>query len=113
MRISASSSTIRMSCAIADRTQFHGLVDCVETLRSTNLRGGETETDAGALRLPVFQHQLSLMIFHDLFDDGQTQAGAFCPGRNVRLGQLLAALLREALAVVLDNHDGLAVLFRD
>src|SRR6266566_9795422 len=113
MRISASSSTIRMSCAMADRAQFHGLVGCIETRRSTNLRGGEMETDAGALRLPILQHQPSLMIFHDLLDDRQTQPGAFCPGRNIRLGQLLAAMLRQALAVVLDNHGGLAVLLRD
>src|ERR1700746_1350160 len=114
MRMSASSSTIRTSCAMADRAQFHGLIGCIETLRSANLRGGKMETDAGALRLPILQDQHSMMIFHDLLDDGQSQAGALCPRGNIRLGQLLAPMPRQPLPVVFDNHDGgLAIFLRN
>src|SRR3989442_15418023 len=107
MRMSASSSTIRMSCAMAGRVQFHGLVSLIQTLWGSRFRGGKDEPDPWPLRLPIFQHQLSQVIFHDLFDDGETQAGSFRPGRNVWLGQPLAALLRQALTVVLDGHRGL------
>src|SRR5205814_8716523 len=118
MRLSASSSTIRTSCAMADPAQlhgaqFHGLIRCIETLRSANLRGGKMETDAGALRLPILQDQLSVMIFHDLLDDGQTQACALCPRRDVRVGQLLAPMLRQPLPVIFDNHGSLAILLRN
>src|SRR6516162_8924074 len=113
MRLSASSSTIRTSCAMADRAQFHGLIRYIEMLGRADLRGGKMETDAGALHLSVFQHQLSVMIFHDLLDDGQTQAGALCPRRDIRLSQLLAPLLRQALPVVFDNNGGLTVLLRN
>src|SRR6202045_2284946 len=92
MRISASSSTIRTSCAMADRARFHGLIRCIGTPRSASFRGGEMEADAGTLRLFTLQNQLSMVIFHDLLDDGQTQARAFCPRGDVRLGQLLSAM---------------------
>src|ERR1700761_8243414 len=104
MRISASSSTIRISCAMADRALCHGLIRCIETLRGANLRGGKMETDAGALRLPILQDQLSVMIFHDLLDDGQTQACALCPRGDIRLRQLLAPMLWQAFPIVFNNH---------
>src|SRR5271156_4582509 len=113
MRMSASSSTIRISCAMADRAQFHGLIRCIEALRSANFRGGEMEIDAGALPLSVLQDQLSVMIFHDLLDDGQTQARTLYPRGDIRLGQLLAPMLRQASPIVFDNHGGLAILLRD
>src|SRR6184192_1303108 len=113
MRMSASSSTIRTSCAMADRAQFHGLIRSIETLRSANLRRGKMETNAGALRVPILQSQLSMMIFHDLLDDGQTKACALCPRRNIGLGQLLAPMLRQPLPVVFDNHGRLAVLLQN
>src|SRR5438270_4612354 len=110
MRMSASSSTIRTSCAMADRAQFHGLIRSIETLRSANIRRSKMETNAGALRVPILQSQLSMMIFHDLFDDGQTKACALCPRRNSRLGQLLAPMLRRLVPVVFDDHGRLAIL---
>src|SRR6185437_13552057 len=113
MRMSASSSTIKMSCAMTDRAQFQGLLGGSRVCRRTNFGGGEYQPDPRSFPLCILQHQLSLMIFHDLLDDGEAQAGPLCPGRHVRLGQPLAALLRQASAVILDNGRGLAALLGD
>ena len=44
------------------------------------------------------------MIFHDFFYDRETEAGALGPRRHIRLGEALAALDREAAAIVGDAH---------
>ena len=54
------------------------------------------EADAGTLRLSIFQNQLSMVIFHDLLDDGQTKSGALEVGGDVRLRQPLTSFLGEA-----------------
>src|SRR5581483_11077832 len=101
MRMSASSSTIRMSCAMADRTQLRGGEDRTEARRGVRI-GGEHQPDAGAALFPISQHQLAVVIFHDLFHDSETQAGALRASRDVGLGQALAALLRQPFTIVLD-----------
>src|SRR5215471_14872239 len=111
MRMSASSSTIRMSCAMADRAQFQGLLGCLRTRRPAHLRRSEDQADASALWLSVFQHQLCLVVFHNLFDDRKTQARPFQPSRDIRFGQPLAVLPRQALSVVFDDNGGLALFF--
>src|SRR6266404_2449079 len=113
MRMSASSSTISMSCAMGDRAQLHRLVGRIGTLCDAGFGGSKDKPDPRPFRLGIFQHQLSLMIFHDLLDDGETEARPFGPGRDIRLGQALAALLGQALTVVLDNYPGLARSFSD
>src|SRR5690242_20186034 len=45
------------------------------------------------------------MIFHDLLDDSEAQAGALRARCHIWLGQPLAAVPRQALAVVFDR-DG-------
>src|SRR5271165_5838485 len=104
MRMSASSSTIRMSCAMADRAQLHRLLRSIRVFGRPALGNGEDEPHPRAVRFPILQHQLALMIFQDLLDDGETQTGSLCSGRDVRLGQPLAALLRQAFAIVLDDY---------
>src|SRR6266851_4890392 len=113
MRMSASSSMISMSCAMGDRAQLHRLVGSIRTLWDAGFGGSENKPDPRPFRLGILQHQLSLVIFHDLLDDGETETRPFGPGRDIRLGQPLAALLGQALTVVLDNHRGLARSFND
>src|SRR5271167_831950 len=102
MRMSASSSTIRMSCAMSNRTQLQRLGGGVRTFRRAGL-GGEDQPDPRPLRFPIFQHQLSPVIFHDLLDDGEAQTRPLRPRRYIGLGQSLTALARQAFAVVLDD----------
>src|SRR4051794_12016427 len=47
------------------------------------------------------------MIFHDLFHDGETQAGSFRASRDIGLGQTLAAVRRQAFAVILNRNGNL------
>src|SRR5215472_9380424 len=104
MRMSASSSTINMSCAMADRAQLHGLAGTIEMLRAAGLGGAEDKADFCSFRLGVLQHQLSLVIFHDFFHNGETETSALRPRRHVGLGQLFAVMPWQALAVVFDNN---------
>ena len=53
------------------------------------------------------------MIFHDLLDDSEAQPGALGPRRHIGLGQPLAAIMRQALAVILDNDQHLPVPLAD
>src|SRR6516162_5060216 len=106
MRMSTSSSTIRMSCAMTGRAQLPQLFGVVRTIRYAGF-GREYQLYPCPVRFPVFQYELSLVIFHDLLDYGETQTGPLCARRDIRLGQSLAALLRQAVAIVLDDHRGL------
>src|SRR4051794_29352737 len=45
------------------------------------------------------------MVLHDLFYDRKAKAGAFAARGHIGLGQPLATLHREALAVVLDDDS--------
>src|ERR1700746_3059616 len=107
--MSASSSTIRMSCAMGNRTQIPGRR--LVRFGSDDRPGlaGEYQPNPGAAPLAVFQHQFSLMIFHDLLDDGEAQSGALRARRHIGLGKPLTALLRQALAVILDDDHDFAV----
>src|SRR5947209_20408024 len=100
--MSASSSTIRMSCAMGNRTQLGGGIG-LDGASGGAAFTGENKPHSRAPRLAILQHQLSQMIFHDLLDDGEAQAGALGAGCYVGLGQALAILPRQALAVVLDD----------
>src|SRR3954452_13749085 len=97
--MSASSSTIRMSCAMGYRTQLGGAGSNGETSIA-----GKHQRHPRTARFSIFQHQLPLMIFHDLFDDSEPQAGALRARRHIGLGQPLAIVLRQAFAVVLDGY---------
>src|SRR6266852_2046747 len=104
MRMSTSSSTIKMSCAMVDCAQLHRLLCSIREFHCADLGNREDELDPRPIGLPIFQNQLAAVIFHDLLDDGETQASSLCAGRDIRLGQPLAALLRQAFAVVLDGY---------
>src|SRR5437763_15390714 len=106
--MSASSSTIRMSCAMGNRTQFRGPVGRIWTERGTGI-AGEYQPHPCAATLAIFQHQLSQVIFHDLFDDSEAQPRALGSRRHIGLGEPLAALLRQAFTVILDDDQDLAV----
>src|SRR5580700_12191114 len=99
MRMSASSSTIRMSCAMRDFAQI-GRLFWIGAPGGAGLRH-EDQAHPSADRLGIFQKQLALVIFHDLLDDGEPQAGTLGSRRDVGLGQSLAAALRQAFAIVL------------
>ena len=63
----------------------------------------------------IFERQRAAMLLDDLLDDGEAEAGALAAfGRDVRLEQLGAVLLRQARAVVDDlDLDQLAVAAQD
>src|SRR5260370_34433180 len=52
----------------------------------------------------VGKRKKTAVIFHDLLDDRETETGALAASRHVGLGEALAPLLRQALAVVLDDN---------
>src|ERR1700722_16167068 len=101
MRMSASSSTIRMSCAMSNRTHISRCRR--RTANGAAVLGHEYQPDACPARFGIFQQQLALMILHDLLDDGEAQAGALGARRHVGLGQSLAVALRQALSIVPDR----------
>src|SRR5580658_1461666 len=116
IRMSASSSTIRMSCAMNDHFRFLLRL----TLRERSLRvalrqggaafhrvgrtRGEDQADLRPAIAAILEYQFARMVFHDLLDDGKPQPRPLGAGRDIRLGQGLPALPRQALAVVLDHQ---------
>src|SRR5215472_14942050 len=98
--MSASSSTIRMSCAMGYRAQLGGFGGRADGRMRL---AGKNQRDPSSARFPILQQQFPLVIFHDLLDDSEPQAGALRAGRHVRLGQALAVLARQAFSVVLDR----------
>src|SRR5471032_3073361 len=73
----------------------------------------EYQTDARTATLAVLEHQRAAMVFHDLLDDRESQPGTLAARRHIRLGQAVAAFLRQALAIVLDDDaDGGALVLQ-
>src|SRR5580658_1770965 len=101
IRISASSSMTRMSCAMSRRllhhwtTRLHGRPG-----RHPRLAAIEHQQDARAAAVAVLEQQLAAMVFHDLLDDGKPKAGALGARRHIGLDQPLASFVRQASAVV-------------
>src|ERR1700722_1212504 len=100
MRMSASSSTIRISCAMGNRIQVR-LGGRRGDNRSVSL-GCKHQSDARSACFRVLEKKLALVIFHDLFDDGEPQTGALGSCCDIRLRKPLATALWQSLAVVLD-----------
>src|SRR5580704_17680910 len=101
MRMSASSSTIRMSCAMGDCTQVHPRRLTVAD--NAVSFGNEYQLYPGSGRLRILEQQPALVIFHDLLDDGEAQAGALRPCRHIGFGETLAAALGQSFAIILDG----------
>src|SRR6188768_505960 len=100
-RMSSSSSTMRISDAIND--PFLLIFQSFFTFPRRSggflifLCEGQSQGDFGAL--PAFgigENDLPAMVFHDLAYDRQTQAGALAAGGDIRLGQAVAMLRRQA-----------------
>src|SRR5260370_31261327 len=111
VQMSRSSSTMRMSWAMTLQTVRDGLSGSLCGCRMWSSRRDflrvtpEYQTDARAATLAVVQRKITAVIFHDLLDDRETEAGALAAGRHVRLGCALPPLLPEAVAAVLDNNS--------
>ena len=104
VQMSGSSSTMRMSGAMRPSlTGSRIIVRRSGTADAISSRLPEYQTDARAATLAVVQREIAAVIFHDLLDDRETQAGALAARRHVGLGQALAPLLRQAVAIVLDD----------
>src|SRR6478672_3793158 len=109
-RMSSSSSTMRISDAISDPfllifASFYvgGLFRPFDVFLDE--REGERNLGAPALFLASFgigEGDIPAMVFHDLAHDRQTQPRALGPGGDVRLGQPVAMLRRQANAIVGD-----------
>jgi len=63
-------------------------------IRDAGFGGGEYQLYPRPACFSIFQHEFSLVIFHDLLNYGETQAGPFRAGCYLGLGQSLPALLR-------------------
>src|ERR1700730_10900180 len=117
VQMSRSSSTMRMSWAMTLQTVRDGLSGSLCGCRMRSSRRDflrvtpEYQTDARTATLAVIKPAITAVIFHDLLDDREAEAGALAAGRHVRLGEPLAPLLRQAFAVVLDDnaHGGIVV----
>src|SRR5262249_21303902 len=112
IRMSASSSTIRMSCAMGSGTQLGRHNSGRGPLNDAGV-ADKNQRHARPVRLPVREQQLTAVIFHDLPDDGEAQTRALGSGRHIGFGQALAALLRQALTVVFDSDRDVMVILRD
>src|ERR1700681_32391 len=120
VQMSRSSSTIRISWPMALQTVRNVICGSLCGCRMWSSRRDflrvtpEYQTDARTATLAVVQSEIAAMIFHDLLDDRETEAGAFAARRHVRLGEALAPLFRQAFAVVLDDnaHGGILVAQR-
>src|SRR5579872_1100148 len=97
VRMSASSSTTRMSFAmplgfyLSDRLR-----------RGFYLGRMEHKSYARTAAIAILEHQLAMMVFHDFLDDRKPQSRAFGMRRHIGLDQAVAALARQAAAVILD-----------
>src|SRR5258707_11087082 len=101
IRMSSSSSTIRMSCAMRDRPRLD-----LAALRRRFLHAApEHQADPRAAARRVLETQLASVVLHDLLDDRQPQPRAFGPRRDVGLGQPLPSLRWQAAAIVVDLDD--------
>src|SRR5665213_3483046 len=108
MRMSASSSMTRISCAIACR--FHRSSGHLDVGGGPRLRLAEGEADARAAALAILHDEPAAVVFHDLLDDGKAEAGALGAGCDVGFGQPLPALLRQTAAVILDGEHHLTAV---
>src|SRR5687767_10523031 len=103
-RMSASSSTTRMSAAIS------GLAHCVLRLNigwfglpwTTRCKSEPHPgpPPAGRDRRRVVELDPAAMLLEDALHDGEPEAGAFLPGRHIRFEQSIAIFLRQADAVI-------------
>src|SRR5215469_3200051 len=100
-RMSASSSTTRMSCAMGalpfDAFSFvsFGFIG----FGDTRIAAHEQQRHARAATGTIIEAQLAAVVFHDLLDDRQTETRAAGARGDVRLGQPIALLVRQADAV--------------
>src|SRR6185312_3294639 len=69
----------------------------------------QRQADARAAQAAILEDQLAAMVFHDLFHDRKSEAGPLAARRHVRLGQSIPLFARQALAIVLDLYDGVAL----
>src|SRR5690348_12165297 len=105
-RISASSSTIRMSCAIDLAEPRSGQGPDVGCRRRSP--GDENELHRGATAGTVAKNKIAAMVFHDLLDDGETEASAFGASGDIGLRQPVALGPRQASPVVFHQDRHLA-----
>src|SRR5579872_956384 len=96
-RMSVSSSTTRMSCAMGalpfDAFGFSGVGDAC-------IAAHEQQRHTRPAAAAILEMQFAAMVFHDLLDDRQAETGATGARRDVWLGQAIALLVRQADAVV-------------
>src|SRR5262245_56992922 len=91
--MSASSSTISTSCAMSGDPHSL-LLDLAE--RSAR----KDKCHFRSATVVVAEDEAPAMVLRDLLDDRQPEAGALGPRRHIGLGQALAPLDRQPLAVV-------------
>src|SRR5258706_6959964 len=98
MRMSASSSTIRMSCAmdLAEPRSNGGAGILARRHRYLGKYEFHRRPAAGA----VVECQLAAMVFHDLLDDGKAEPRTLRAGGHIGLGQTATLGLGQAPPVI-------------
>src|SRR5262249_43644799 len=107
-RMSASSSTIKMSRAMSLEQPCARI--CLDGLYRRRRPIHEDQPDRGPPARSVVQYQIAAVLLHDFFNDGEAEPGALDPRCDIGLGQAVALDLREAAAIVLDQDRGDAPL---
>src|SRR5271166_866682 len=107
-RMSGSSSTIRISCAMGHLHAVGAVGFVVYAGRGSILTPGsrnrQDQADAGAGPVcAVFQQDGTAMVLQDLLDDGEAEAGALGLVRHVRFRQSGTVFLGQADAVIADG----------
>src|SRR5580658_8635160 len=97
--MSASSSMTRISCAISCRFHRFDVACCV---REPCVGLAEDHDHPRAAARTVLEHELAMMILHDLFYYGEPESCTFRARRHIGFGQPLASFLRQAAPVILD-----------
>src|SRR5271154_1483372 len=92
MRMSASSSTIKMSCAMK-LTQPRSSGDA--RARACAGFGCEDQLHRRTASGAVVQYQIAAVILHDFLDDRETETGSFGSRRDVGLGQPMPLILGQ------------------
>src|SRR5512139_1458455 len=93
-RMSGSSSTIRISCAMRNLCSLGGPGRIGRALAGLPNRQDQGDPRAGAV-FTVLQHQPPPMVLHDLLHDGKAKPRALRLMSDIGLGQPVPVLLRR------------------
>src|SRR5262245_46656734 len=108
MRMSASSSTMRISAAMGSR---QSCLRCLGLGTISRARVPERHAHDRAAARTVVELQQRAVILDDVLDDCQPKAGAARARGHIGFGQPLPPLIGQAAAIVLDAENDVVIAF--